>query len=358
MNLGKILAAGTMGLLMAGSTVAFAATLADYPQPFISSDGAAEFLVVVGAKAKPEDVVGAVDVAARLGSESYTAYTCAGASGATTVTGEGVAVATTNTNIYLNNNLKKTGARYTLTKTELTDVLAAGRVEDSALSVNYDYNQYIELSDDYTVQFAQYRPTSGTTEDPVLQLRGASGSNAAVSTTNYLYKTKIVFEREMNGTTANTVGQTMNLFGNSYTIASATDFEAATPLLVLYGSADTQVLTANEETTTTIGGVDYDVTLEGVSSATAIVVTVGGETKSVTKQTTTTVGGLQVYVDDVFFYGATRTNNQAKLSFGASTLTLKEASKAYTTVGGTTDYIDGTYVDLTTSDSKLSMIEI
>jgi len=357
MQLGKILAAGTMGLLMAGSTLAFAATLADYPQPFIASDGAADFLVVVGATAMPEDVVGAIDVATRLGSESYTSYSCPGSSGSTTVTGEGAAVATPNTKILYGDYLKKAGVRYTFTSSDMPTVLKSGSLEDSTLSTTYAYNQYIELSDDYTVQFKQYlSPPVGTSQDPQIVLRGSSGSNAAVSTTNYLYKAKAVFEKEVNGTT--TIGEKLNLFGKPYTIASGTTFIAATPKLVLYGSADTQTLTEGVATKVTISGVEYDVKLMGVPSTTSIVLQVGTDQKSVSRQATATVGGLQIYVDDVFLYSSTRTDNQAKVSFGAQTITLQDLRAAYTTLGGTEKNIDGTYVDLSVSDGKLTMIEI
>ncbi len=361
MQLGKILAAGTMGLLMAGSTLAFAATLADYPQPFITSDGAADFLVVVGATALPEDVVGAIDVATRLGSESFTSYSCPGSSGATTVTGEGAAVATTNTKIYLGDYLKKTGARYTVTAAELPTVLKSGTLEDSELSTTYDYNQYVELSDDFNVQFAQYKPTSGSTLDPALLLIDKTLSNPSQpSTADYVYKEKVVFEKEVNGTTI--IGESISLFGKTYTVASGTTFpQAGTPKLVLYGSAETKVLKATEATTVKVSGTTYDVTLDGVASDHSIVVTVNGDTKSIDTSVsrTKTVGGLQVYVDDVYYLSSTTVaDNKAKVSFGASTLTLEDGKKAYTAVGGTSTPIQGTLCDLSTSDGKLTMIEV
>ncbi|MCD6092865.1 MAG: S-layer protein, partial [Candidatus Aenigmarchaeota archaeon] len=65
---GKIIAAGTLATVLCGATVGFATTLADYPSPFVS-DGTVSSLIVVGAKADPADVVGAIDIAARLGGE-------------------------------------------------------------------------------------------------------------------------------------------------------------------------------------------------------------------------------------------------------------------------------------------------
>jgi hypothetical protein len=63
---------------MAGSSIALAADLSNYPQPFMTAAGAADFLVVVGAAAAPSDVVGAIDVATRLGGESTTTATATG----------------------------------------------------------------------------------------------------------------------------------------------------------------------------------------------------------------------------------------------------------------------------------------
>jgi len=65
------LAAGTT---MLGTTLmaAGAADLADYPSPFVK-DGVFDGLIVVGEKAATEDVIGAVDIAASLQAEAYTA---------------------------------------------------------------------------------------------------------------------------------------------------------------------------------------------------------------------------------------------------------------------------------------------
>ncbi|MCD6274754.1 MAG: S-layer protein, partial [Candidatus Aenigmarchaeota archaeon] len=66
--------AGTIGAVMAASTLlvpvmaANTYSLSDYPQPFIT-DGKTNMLIVVGADASPADVVGAINIAVRLGSE-------------------------------------------------------------------------------------------------------------------------------------------------------------------------------------------------------------------------------------------------------------------------------------------------
>ncbi len=63
--------AGFIGAVMTGATLlapAMAADLNDYPAPFVT-DGTTDMLMVVGAAASPADVVGAINVAVRLGAE-------------------------------------------------------------------------------------------------------------------------------------------------------------------------------------------------------------------------------------------------------------------------------------------------
>lgn len=77
-----------LGATMAGASVMApvfaAADLQDYPAPFIDN-GATNFLIVVGANAKSDDIAGAINVAVRLGAERGEVVNCGG--GGTIVTG-------------------------------------------------------------------------------------------------------------------------------------------------------------------------------------------------------------------------------------------------------------------------------
>src|SRR3989338_6597204 len=156
MQIKKLLAAGALATLMAGSTLAFAEDISNYPSPFVTSAGVASF-VVIGADAQPSDVVGAIDMATRLGGEVTTTKTIAGTSATMSVSGEGKAIATANTKQYLNDSLRKTGARTTLTAQDMSVILKAGELTDTDASTSYKYKQYIDFGVNYTVQFAQYR---------------------------------------------------------------------------------------------------------------------------------------------------------------------------------------------------------
>jgi hypothetical protein len=348
----KILAAGALAALMVGSSVAFAATLADYPSPFVTSDGM-QSLVVVGAVAAPSDVVGAVDVATRLGGEVTTDYICAGATGTVTVSGEGKEISTTNTKLYLADNLGKSGVRTTMTKDDLPTILANGVLEDTDASTTHNFQQFIYLTPvgtaaNYRLDFE--RPSSTASDNPTYSIGRFSTSP---STTDYLYRVYVTFDKDVNGSTA--VGEKITLFGNEYTISSGTSTAftgATTDKLVLFGGAETKVIGAGETLSTTLGGTAYDVTLVGVASGTQVVVKVGTDQQSITKGTSKKVGGLDVYVDDAYYLSSTdQTQNSAKIMLGAEKLTFQYQSKVK--IGDTEDNVDGTYVSMTTSAGKL-----
>ncbi len=83
----KIAALGTTAAFI-GATVlgaASAATLADYPSPFVK-DGKFSAVMVVGDKAAAEDVIGVTDIATSL---QYASSTTAGTSAGVTVSVEG-----------------------------------------------------------------------------------------------------------------------------------------------------------------------------------------------------------------------------------------------------------------------------
>ena len=148
-KLGKLVAAGTTAALLAGSTVAFA-QLQNYPAPFVQG-GNVDTVIVVGAAALPSDVVGAIDIAARLGGERTTDVVVSGTSGGLSIIGEGKEVETTNTQIFLNDTLGKTGVRSTMTRDDLPMLLANGVLEDTDESTTHNYQQFIYLTPSDTV---------------------------------------------------------------------------------------------------------------------------------------------------------------------------------------------------------------
>ena len=360
-KLGKILAAGSVGMLLAGSTV-FAA-LDSYPAPFVSGSSF-DSLVVVGAAAAPSDVVGAIDLATRLGGETTTLVSVTGASGTISISGEGRKVASGTTQVLLADMLGKSGLRTTMTKDDLPTVLADATFTDSNEGTTQKYTQYIKLTPngtaDLTNQLEFNLPGSSSSADPDYNF----GRFSTSPSTQYFYSTQVIFDKGLNSTTAVNGAEKITLFGNEYTITSGTDFTQSTASnnkLVLSGGSESRVLKGGETITSMINGISYDVTYVASSSATVGVVEVktGGTTdqKSITKGTTVKVNGLDVFMSDVFDISSTDpTQDSGKVVLGSNKLTLQHGSKAKT--GTNDDSIDGTHVDITTSSGKLSTLTI
>ena len=358
-KVGKIVAAGTVSMVLAGSSLAFAA-LDSYPAPFVTSAGV-QSLIVVGSQGTDaaglaSDVAGAIDVAARLGGEVTTEVSVQGAVAGISISGEGKDVSTTNKRVYLNDTLSKTGLRNTMTKDDLPALLADGSIVDSDAGTTHKYTQFIKLSpgtahlNSYRLQFEKPGDSSVSNEDPTYSFGEFSQSPAS---DEWFYQTQVIFDKEVNGTTA--VGEKLNFFGGEYTINSDTTFVAGVTSnkLVLAGGADTAVLLAGESKTVSFDGKTYDVTLIGTSSSTQAVVRVGSDQKTLTKGVQTQVGGLDVYVDDVFHLSTTDlSQNSAKLLLGASKIVLQHGNKVK--IGTDETAVQGTFVNLTVSGGKLA----
>lgn len=351
----NIIAAGSLSFLMAGSTLAFA-QLDKYPAPFVTSSGP-NTLVVVGAAAAPMDVVGAVDVAARLGGEVTTDVTVPGASVEGTVSGEGKTVSTSTTHVFLNNTLGKTGLRTTMTKDDLPTLLAKGSFDDA--DGTHKYDQFIDLTPVGTL--ANYRldfdkPGSSSSADPAYNFGRFTTSP---SDTEYMWRTRIVFDVGLNG--SKVVGKVLNIFGGRYTIDSTTTsgFVGSTSdKVVLLGSSTIKTMNGGDTTTVTISGKEYTIKLLGVTSAPAASIQVGDTTESVSRLSTSTkFGDLKIYVDEAAQLSTTdQSQNYATLLVGADRITLQHGSKVKR--GTSDDPVDGSYVNLSISSSKLSQITI
>jgi len=369
-KIGKLVAAGSLASLMMGATIGFA-TLESYPSPFVTSAGV-QSVIVVGSQATgalsasdsvagiAQDIAGAINIAARLGSEVTTTVSAPGVAGILAISGEGKAVATSNKKVFVNDTLGKNGLRNTITKDDLPTLLADGTLNDADASSTHKYTQFIKLTpgssnrNSYALQFEKPGDSSASSEDPTYSFGEFSQSP---SDSEWFYQTQIIFDKEVNGTTA--VGEKLMLFGGEYTIDPTTTFVAggANNKLVLAGGSQSNVLYGGEAITVTIGGNTYAVTLVGTSSTgPAAIVKVGSDQNSVTQGATVKIGGLDVYADRVFHLGDVQSANSAKLLLGANRLILQQGSKVKFGTDETT--IQGTLVNLTVSSGKLASFSL
>ena len=352
MQLKKAIAAGAIGAIMVGSTVAFAADLSNFPSPFVTKDpGASNYLVVVGSTALPSDVAGAIDIAARLGGEATTKTS-------TPVTGGGVGVSvtngvsldTTNTKLKMGDNLAS--AKQTLTATNLPSVLAQGSVFD--LSGNeYKFDQYIRLGS--TPVYAYARPTSNSDPAPVID-----GGVTQTSATPF-YTSRIVFQKPLvgsitSGTSTSLDGKSIKLFGQDYSLGSGITTELSNTTLVMYGGgSDVGIdwgMGTSPSQTVTVSGVTVAITLNGIkSNGNAADFTIDGTSYDSQAAGTyiTSASGVRIYVKSISLYG---TGGAGRVVFkvGANKIKLQNGQSVKT--GNNEDPVRGTQVTISAAGTN------
>lgn len=306
-------------------------------------------LIVVGADAATEDIIGATDVAASLVSNyAVDEKTAPGAGATLSVTSGGTDLSTTSTKIYMDDVISS--AKSVLTAEDLPVVLASGSFEDDD-SNDYNFEQYIYLGTDSNRKVTY--GTSGEDVDPTLYI---DIEDAAPTASNYFYSTKIVFDTAVNFSSSDVQGNDLELFGSKYTVSStSTNSE-----IVLYGSSTKETINAGETTTVTFGGVDYTINVLGVQSQTTAIVTVNGESDEVTEDTEETISGLTFYVDTIIKWDAQTGegyDGYVQLSLGSQKTILEDGEAV--AIGEDEEDVDGTEVNLTTDASgDVSVIEI
>jgi len=336
----KRIGAGILGTVMAGASLlapALAADLSDYPKPFVD-DGVTDFLIVIGANADPADVVGAINLAVRLGGERTETKTVE-TTGTETTVSEGASLFTSSTKLYVGDAINK--VTQTLTSNDL-DILADQTFTDDN-GVDYKYSQYIKVGSN-AITFAQ----QDTDADPVVAIQMSTSSS------NPLYNISISFNKALSFNSSASEGQEIVLMGKTYTISSDTDEDT----IVLYGSAIEETLEAGQEVTVTIGGEEYTIKVLGVTSGTTDVVTVSvnGDVEDIRETYSKKVGGLNIYAKRVSAYTAPENSGSATLQIGSQKLTLENNTEVM--VGDSNDAIDGTLVTFTGTVGALSGINI
>ena len=332
----KRIGATLVGSLMAASAL-FGGVLAADLSSF-NSMTTANTVIVVGANAKTSDVVGGINIAAALARHGATAKV-SGSGTVTEVTG-GVALDNPNEKLYLGDAINT--VKDVLTAKDLPTILAKGTFQDDN-GVTYDYSQYIDVGSNKIV-FAQEE--SG--QNPVVEIK------MSTSDTDPLYTLEVDFNKQVDFTSDASKGQTIKLFGQTYTIGPETD----STKLVLYKASQQVTLNKGQETTVTVGGKTYTIKVLGFDSSTypnAVVLNVNGDTDSIQQGVSKTVGGLQIYAKTVTSWD-NGNEGIAILQVGSEKVTLENGQPVM--VGDDNTDVDGTMVEFSGTPAALSAIKI
>jgi len=311
--------------LMVGATIGMAAA-ASYPAPFVQS-GSADVAIVYGSNAAVSDAAQAGILQGNLATALAAATATGGSSTTATVTGGDVAsLASGSDLIYLNDELNENVA--TLTKDDLSTVLADATFTDND-GTDYDYEQILTMGTGGTFAFGN---SDNDLDNPILLL------NLATSSTP-IYTLTATFDSAVNFTASASEGEVITLFGKTYTVGTATDSNT----LVLLGGSDAQIVNVGETKSMKVNGMSYEVTLNGISSATVAQasITVNGVTKTFTEgQTKEVADGVDLFAKTVFRTGDNL--GHVELELGADRLTFEDGSAVMT--GSDNTEIEGTNV--------------
>ena len=338
----KKVGAAAAGTLMVGATLAGAASLADYPSPFVQ-DGEVQSAkqIVVGSQGTnpaglASDIVGGIDIAAKLGNTAFKTETKT-----KTVETEG-----SETGYSLENGLllERVGE-----KVNLGEQLSAARdtirgdnmplladttfqTEDgdelvSRTDINIDSNAKLEFD-----------KTEDELDSPVVNFDTTSG---------------VMYQLEWNPDAFmpnQTAGEDVELFGKTLSFAGS-DSDLTPSKFVMYGSAKTVTISTGESKDVMESSIEVLGANDAQDTAT---IEVNGERKTVSADNQYTIGGEKVYVEDVFITTIPEKTASVSVSVGSEEWTFEDGEPLQ--MGG--DDVDGTSVSISSDSGKVSKVTI
>jgi len=295
------------------------------------SGGAANVAIVygTGAGVSQLDLIEAGNVQSNL--QSFMTGTTTG--GAVSTSGEIVSLDTSADRIWLNTSLNS--VKTTITKSDLPTVLAdysfSGDVTSKVTSTIKLQAGAAAGGDNSGKVIFSKQPSSS--DDPVIGI--SMGTSATVQP---LYNASATMSL-INFTHADSEGEEITLFGQTFTIAADTDLTN----LVLLKEAEKLSLSSDAATgTVTVGGSDYTIELVSASDTTATIKVTNSagtsQTKEINEASSKRINGVDIAVTNA---------DENNLKYSASVIAGSEkvtiTSGAIVTVGEDDDPIDGTY---------------
>ena len=262
----KKMVALSSGGLMVGATMfgaMAAADLSTYPAPFVE-DGAFNSLIVVGEAAATQDVLGAIDIATSLQYASKTTTIVnTGTASTTSATGDAKKIEMSTNKLEINETIS--GIMESVTSSDL-DALS-----DEIISNEYGdftYTQTIYIPDGASrIRFVADPDDDDSVAAPYFYI--PNGQSV------YRYKLAFTPALKSDHSTATGIGledirnKKLSMLGKEYTILKAAHADANETALTLMAGAVSDILEEGASKTYTVGGNDYDITLDYVGTAEA-----------------------------------------------------------------------------------------
>jgi len=333
----KIMALGT-GATMMGATLmgAFAAAdLANYPAPFIK-DGKFNGVLVVGDKAAAEDVIGVSDIAISMQFAATKAVKVS-AAGTTTPEGEAWKVGTSTKILEMSENLAAGIVRESIATitsssfiddTELPTVLATLTATNGKGDSPYDQRLYFE---DTTTGYVQLLEDDNDVTADFLYFPNSK----QIARYELEFTTSLESDVDDSAGSASTTGTyltdiedtDLTMLGKPYTVVQArrlTTSGGGVKLILMGGAVKDTLLEGNTKTYT-IGGKDYETTLNFVDSNSAKFTINGEGTRDLLDGETDKISdGTTLGVSEILYQDYAGGVHQATFFLGAQKVELKD----------------------------------
>jgi len=332
----KRISALGIGASMVGATIfgAMAADLAQYPTQYVK-DGKFTGVLVVGDKAAAEDVIGVSDVAVSLQFAATKPAATGGAAGGVTASGDAWRVETSTKHLEMSAVKIETLRNVTtfIGEDEL-NALAAGTATNS--KGDAPYKQYLYLlgpgADPGRTGYVLYAEDDQDVTADFLYF--ASGHEIAKYQLDFT--TNLESDVDDSAGTATTTGTyltdfedvELNMLGKTFTIVQARRQTGNSQIkLILMGGAVKSTLLEGDTKTYTIGGKDYEVTLDFVSSTSAKFTINGQATRKLLDGETDKLSdGTTVGVSEILYQDYAGGVHSATFFLGAQKIELRDTN--------------------------------
>ena len=290
-------------VIMAGATLGLAAA-ANYPQPFVTTNGVANVAVVYGANS-PGGAGGNDAVQAGMVANSLGTYV---KGGTTNISGENVLLQMPSSYLHVGNGIDQVFGR-SVTKSDMPTLLADGTYQDSQNS-DHTYTQKIDMANLTLQQFdlEQY-DSNVTSTTPSIGFPLSSGANVL----NYT----LTFTSPVNASLMQYTN--LNLMGSSYYVLSA----SKNSLTLLDSAATASLGNVGSSTTLNVGGTTYAVSVAYIDSSNVKLTINGQTTDSLQKGSTYKLSdGSYVGIKDILAQNYQGGASEVDFSIGAGKIIL------------------------------------
>ena len=153
------------------------------------------------------------------------------------------------------------------------------------------------------------------------------------------------------------IGEVLAIMGNEFTLASISTTGTQITELELIGGANKIALGESEETTVSIDGKSYTVSVQSVSDD-EVLLTVNGQSKSIDEFDTEEIAGISVAVTELVDSDRDSVKGYAEIVVGGQKVTLEDSGEVQVNEEDVSEEFDGYLVESTIADGGFNTITI